>query len=398
MTDSFDFIPVYCLSLNHRRANENIRKLFAFSDKECDLFSENLLQSQTGIVVVSTCNRTEWFISCANNEIKNNPDSMQNMLSELECKIATFKGEDVSLLRKYCFSYCGIDAVRHLFSVASGLESMILGENQILGQIRDSYQSAKEHGFTDFFLNVVFHKALTCAKRIKTETNLSKTTESVATLTVKELMKRENMRNILVIGASGQTGSLIVKDLSERENVHVWATMRQHYTLPDLPNVEKIPYDERYCVIDAADAVVSATKSPHYTVNASDVASVIKTKKPRLFIDLAIPPDIDKGVSSLECTELKSIDWFSAVAAEHNAQKQQGTIQAGEIIKEELDSLKKELIFHKDVQFLSDLKDKLEKKNSLQFLYELRKFATADEVEMILSVCHRMFNKCNKGE
>ena len=330
--------------------------------------------------------------------------------------IVASKQQDVHLFRQYCRSYVGKDAVRHLFAVASGLDSMVLGENEVLGQLREAYKRAAAEHRTDFYINFIFQRALSCAKRVKTETNLSKATESIATLAVKEIMAfraataeattttaapassalpqasaSQAPTTVLLIGASGQTGSLIVRDLAERNGVRVFVTLRRHYALPELPNVQKIAYDERYAYLDCADVVVSATTSPHFTVAYNNAAAALHTQKPRLFLDLAVPNDFEPELQTLPLVTLKNIDCFTKLAAEHNQQKQRGAAQASDIVAEELDATVKELLFHGEIDFVQSFGALLRERNGLQLLYDMRSAASADELNVLLALWHRMY-------
>ena len=367
----------------------------------------------SGAVLVSTCNRTELYYTPAAWSAFGAGRSCGaptraagvSSLARAQELLALCKRQDVHVLRKYCRSYLGADAVRHLFSVAAGLDSMVLGENQILGQLRQAYKAAFADGCTDFYLNTVFQRALSCAKRVKTETNLSKTTESIATLAVKAIMAFAAERGqgsaadapdaatVLLIGASGQTGGVIVRELAERSGVRVFATVRRHHALPALPHVQHIGYDERYAYLDRADVVVSATASPHYTLSYDDAVRDLRTKKPRLFLDLAVPNDIEPDLANVAGVSVRNIDSFTKIAAEHNQQKRQGVVQAGDIVAEEVDAAVKELLFHRELDFIQDFGTQLQARTGMQLVYEMRRAATADELTVLLSLWHRMYAK-----
>lgn len=394
-------IPLICLSLNHKHAPQDVRKVFAFSTSEGAAFCTSLLSARkgelTGAVLLSTCNRLELYASLADYSLVSG-----EIISFLQQTLAQAKNADSSLFRKYSLTFMDEDALRHLFSVASGLDSMVLGENQILGQLRTAYKDAAGAGTTDFLLNTAFQKALTCAKRVKTETNLSKTTESIATLAVKEILAFTGRKpcTVLVIGASGETGSLVVRDLAEKAGVQVLATVRSHYPLPELAQVTKISYDERYAYFDQADVVVSATKSPHCTVSLQDTLQALATAKKRLFIDLAVPNDIDPALSGRKDISLTNIDSFIALSRAHNEEKKAGLLQAKDIVAQEVDTTVKELCFHDNFDFVQDFCSRIKNKNGMQFLYEMRRAATAEELNMLLALCRRMYEKdfASQGE
>ncbi len=384
-------ISLYCISMSHKNTPAEVRHLFSFSDEEATSLLKTLfVELANGCVLISTCNRTELYFSPKSDFLFDTNET----LAKAQFLLSKAKAQEAHLFRKFCFSYTGADAIRHLFSVASGLDSMVLGENEILGQLRESYKRSATLGLTDFFINFVFQRALSCAKIVKTKTNLSKSTESIATLAVKEIgvFKKNVSENVtvLLIGASGQTGGIIAKNLSEREGVRVFATVRRHYGLPELPNVQKIKYDERYSYIERADVVVSATKSPHYTLSFGDVFHSIQTKKARLFIDLAVPNDIDPDVQKIENVKYVGIDCFASIAKAHGANKKLGEKMAKSIILEETDKNVKELLFHNQIDFIQEFASFIEKKSARQFLFEMRNVASSSELSVLLSLWKRI--------
>ncbi len=379
-----------CLSINYKTSPVEVRNHFSFSNDEINSFCLEIIPEHVqGAVVVSTCNRTEFYFSVSPQKIQ--CSSISDLIRNMEELICSIKHQSTSEFRKYSFRYIGDDAVKHLFVVTGGLDSMILGENQILGQIRDSYLFSKKYGFVDFNINFIFQHALKCAKRIKTETNLSRTTESIATLAVREIMKIKGYKKILIIGASGQTGSLIVKNLSERENLHVFATVRNHYTLPELGNVEKIPYESRYDCLDDCDVIVSATKSPHYVINCDEAQKHLKSDKIHLFLDLAVPNDIDPDICKISECQLQNIDCFEKIAKQHNEQKKSGTMLAEQILNEELDTTGKELFFYENRCLLEQHREDLEKKTGMQLIFNLKKVANTVEMKHLLSMCQKLY-------
>lgn len=393
-------LPIYCLSMSHKNAPVEIRRRFAFTQAQAlALLQTACADFASGAVLVATCNRMELYFS-AREAPSADRAAEDDVLLRAQTLIAASKGENLQDYRAFCVSYAGAQAVRHLFSVASGLDSMVLGENEILGQLRESYKRSCESSYADFYMNFIFQRALSCAKRVKTETNLSKTTESIATLAVKEIMSFRAQTcadrpeiAVLLIGASGQTGGLIVRDLAERSGVRVFATVRSSYPLPELPNVQKIGYDERFCYLDRADVVVSATKSPHCTIALSDTARALSSEKQRLFIDLAVPNDIEPGVKNIAGVTLKNIDCFTKIAAEHNLQKKRGVEEAYAILAEELDETVKELQFHGEIDFIQAFGKAVGAKSGLRFLYDMRSYATAEQLSVLLELWHSMYNE-----
>lgn len=374
-------IPLYNLSLSHKQAPLEIRKLFSFTAQEERIFLHRAkeLEGIGGIVLVSTCNRTEVYFSGK----RENADEMERLLAQE-------KGVDIHLLRKYYRSYQGEKVMEHLFHVISGLDSMVLGEDEILGQMRDAYKLSCEEKCTDYYINTVFQKALSCAKQIKTQTCLSKSSVSVATLSANEIVYfKEGEKNVLLLGATGQMGSLIAKNLAGRKEIKIYATMRKHHALC-VDGIEKIFYEKRYEYMDRADVIVSATASPHYTLTYKECKEAIHTQKERLFLDIAVPNDIDPDVAALPGVLLRNIDYFQTIAAENNRQKEKGKEQAKDMIERECQETEKELLFHSFTSELPRVTRWLENKSAKQFFYKMRDAANTRELRALLEVCQKL--------
>ncbi len=387
MMESKSKIQLFSLSISHKQAPIEIRKLFSFQQEERQLFLRYMKETEgvSGAVLVSTCNRTEVYFS-----------GEKKAVVQVEQLLAGEKKVDIHMLRKYFRSYQGEKAVQHLFHVVSGLDSMVLGEDEILGQIRDAYNAACEEGCVDYYINAVFQRALSCAKQVKTKTCLSKTSVSVATLSAAEAMRFKGQnKTVLLLGITGQMGGLIAKNLSGRKDVRIFATVRRCHA-PKLPEgVQEISYEDRYDYIDSADVIISATASPHYTITFEACRKAVRTEKKRLFLDIAVPNDIDPDVALLKGAVLKNIDYFKIIASDHNSQKEEGREQAESIIQSECEEAEKELLFHEFWNEFEELKKTLQGKSAEQLLYILRDNADTEELNAVLAVCRR-FLKDNR--
>ncbi|MBR1691794.1 MAG: hypothetical protein IJ711_03345 [Lachnospiraceae bacterium] len=376
----------------------DIRGLFAFSREEQMDFLRRMIGTDgiEGAVLVSTCNRTEVYFS-----------GRRESAGRVEKLFAEVKQADIHLLRRYFRTYQGQQALQHLFYVISGLDSMVIGEDEILGQMRGAYKLSCELECADYYINAIFQKALSCAKQIKTDTCLSKTSVSVATLCAGEIARfKEGQKKVLLLGATGQIGGILLKDLISTKDVHVYATVRRHHPLSFAKQsgendgahglraaMTEIPYERRYEYMDQADVIVSATKSPHYTITYDACKEALLHTKERLFIDLAIPSDIDPDIAQFGNVTYKNIDYFEALAREHNEQKLEAVGQAEQIIAEECDETGKELLFHDFVPHMEDVERKLGDKNARQLLFAMKEAANKEELEAILTVLHKMLRE-----
>ncbi len=370
-----------CISISHKTASSAERQKCYISKEKAEELLEKLRRGaiekdtdapggmegggkQAQCVLLSTCNRTEIYAQNAF-EIY-----VQDAFGWWE-EMADLVGEEVEWIRRLARRYQGRRAIRHLFQVTCGMESMVIGEDEILGQVRDAYMRSQKAGCTGYEMNTIFQAALSCAKRVKTQTMLSKTSVSVATLAASEVfrflaMKKEKNKadsgtrmeareqqepianTVLVIGSTGQMGSLICKDLLSREGIRILATARSHQGMLQSgnPRIKNVDYQDRYAYFEEADVILSATSSPHITVTAGQAAAAMKTVKDRLFVDIAMPPDMDEAVGNMEHCRLVTLDDIKQVAQENNRRKQRSLADAKEILEEELEKVCKVLCFH----------------------------------------------------
>lgn len=357
---------MYCISVSYKKADIEIRKQLNFTEEECKTIASELISNNivTECVILCTCNRTEFYF-CGEKGAE------RNIIGVIAAKGSVPE----SLLSKYVMLFSGDNAVAHLFKVASGIDSMVIGEDEILGQTRSAYLLAQNNNTVSYELNMIFQAALTCAKKIKTETSLSKTSVSVATLAANEAAKFSDKVNVLVIGASGKIGTTVLKNLVSHKNVSVTATLRKHnsqFKLISDMGIETVDYNDRYSCINNADCIISATSSPHYTITHYDLKKYLSEEKYRLFIDLAVPPDIDSSINSLDGVRLINIDYFENLAKENNAVKLSSISVAEQIITAEIDTLKKDMTFHYFLPMLDDIKKSLNERSLEEIIYRMK--------------------------
>lgn len=366
---------MFAISINYKKIKTDSREKYAFDADNALLFLERLRKD--GIaesVYLNTCNRAEVY---GNGDYETAVKAM-----------AEFSGAEPSVLREDAYIFEGKSAMQHLFRVTSGIESMVIGEDEVLGQMKGAYELSMEHGFTGFYFNKVFQAAITAAKKIKTDTKLSKRSVSVATIAANKCHKFiEGHKNILVIGASGDTGSKLVKNLISYHDSTIYATVRNRHVSDQ--NLTLVPYEERYRYIACADVIISSTKSPHYTVTYSKLRNEKLKEKPRLFVDLAVPRDIDEDVLKIDGSELITINDIEALARENNEIKKAEIVVAEEIIEEAVDELLKTLYFHAFMEDF-DLPQRDNKIDFTKFIYQYRDLATAEEFASFLGILRKM--------
>lgn len=377
---------IYCISINFKNAQLSVRSKFAFSkDNQNEILNRLIgIESITQCVLICTCNRTELYIA-----------GKENCFIEAEKILAEYGNFNEEELKRFVLIYDYENAINHLFRVCAGIESMVIGEDEILGQVKDAYSNSLNLGLVGYELNVIFQSAVTCAKKIKTKTAISKTSVSTATLTSNCVAKWNKNVTVLLIGASGKIGSTVLKNLISHSNVKVIVTLRNHNTDFEMicsgkNNVEYIDYEKRFSYVDRADCIVSATSSPHYTITASELNEKLTEKKKRLIIDLAVPPDIDENVTQIDGVTLHGIDYFDKLAEHNNLLKMDSVEKSKAIINEDIETLKKELTFHNFLPKMEKVKSNLSGKTLEEILYCFKSQSNSKDFENILKTLEKL--------
>ncbi|MGI6776952.1 MAG: glutamyl-tRNA reductase [Acetivibrionales bacterium] len=320
--------------INFKAAPLDIREKLSFNLEEQKKALTGIygMENICECLILSTCNRTEIYTCFAGES----PD--RDCIEEFICSI---KGLDVHDFKKYFYYYCGLKAVRHIFKVSCGLESMVLGEDQILGQVKSAYKLALEEGTTSVVLNTLFRDVITAAKKVKTRTGLSRNPVSVASLAVKYAFeqyggKPENT-TALVIG-SGEIGTIAIKNLLSWGTDRVFIASRSHSRLSlnakFNTKVSLIAYQDRYSFMDNADIIISCTSSPHYTVTADMLEKSLAAYKTRVFVDLAVPRDIDIAIKGIAGVKYFNIDQLKEAADANTRRKLLESMKAEKMLEE----------------------------------------------------------------
>jgi len=286
--------------LDHRQAELAVREKFAFTKEKTALSLSALVNSGAvdGAVIISTCNRTELYATVRHGSGFEPARALCEMVDV-----------DYAPYAMYLSTWAGEAAIEHLSRVASGLDSQILGDDQIITQTREALEFSRSQSCTDSYTERIFNIAIQAAKAIKTEVILktlgtgSAPENAVAKLKTYFPMKD---RKAVVIG-NGQMGRL-ASDLLIREGVQVTVTLREYKKgVVVVPKgADTINYSRRYEAIEQADVVISATTSPHYTLRQEELSEL--KRLPEVVVDLAIPRDVEPSVGELPGLTLLTID------------------------------------------------------------------------------------------
>ena len=294
------YLKLTMTGLDHKRANIAIREKFALSKEKVVkiltlMTNENIT---AGCVIISTCNRTELYASI--------PDSCTFPFSE---KLCSALGVNFGEYGSYLIERTGDQAMKHLIYAASGMDSQILGDTQVITQVREALELSRQQNCADSYLETIFRISIQAAKAIKTNVfpNLLGSS-SVPSKTVEKLKTMCSLagKNALVIG-NGKIGRLVTEILI-RENANVTITLRTHKKGDVIiPNqAHTVSYDERYKIIENADIVISATTSPHTTISFNAISGM--KQLPKIIVDLAVPRDVDPSIKNLNDIILLTID------------------------------------------------------------------------------------------
>ncbi len=349
------------IGISHHHTPLAVRELFAFpAEIQQELMKEMIARGiAEECVIISTCNRTEVYIYTAC------PGGNFTELQDLVLEFAN--AQDVENIGDYIRFYNGSKAVRHLFHVAAGLESMVMGEDQILGQVKRAHEQARENGTCGVYLNTLFRYAVTAAKKVKTETDLSRTSVSTATMAIKAAeqgLGTLHGKKVMIIGASGKIGSTVLKNLQCIEGAEVYITSRNmgqagqdhHHKI----TYRVMEYEKRYELVNEMDAIISATSSPHYTLTYSKMAEKLVTEKPRVLVDLAVPIDIEAKVEKLPGVMRYDIDDFQELARTNNEKKQHEVVAADQILDEVQLDFERWMVFQLALPDMASFKEWME--------------------------------------
>jgi len=279
--------------------------------------------------VLKTCNRVEVYVVAPRGE-KVLFDLAKK--ARVSSRIIDFHDHDESLL--------------HLLRLASGLESMIIGEDQILGQMKELTQIAMKAGTTGWMLETAFKKAIQVGKRVRKETRINERSVSVGSAAVdlaEEILGDLKGKSVLVIGA-GETGELISRALLSREIGSLAVTNRtlsSAVCLAESLGGEAVPFDDMPRRLHIADVVISATSAPHYILLKSDIETAMADRSNKLLIiDIANPRDVDQAAAEVSGVELHNIDSLKNISRENMMQRMAEATRVEEIITEELQLLR----------------------------------------------------------
>jgi len=335
-------MSVVVIGLSHRSAPVELRERFAFSDNSIPDALKKLCESGLASegVVLSTCNRVEIYAATAATP----DDAFFARIKKFLVELHAYDGQ----LGDELYTFAEPHSLHHLFRVAAGLDSMVIGETEIFGQLKKAYDLALLHKHTGARLNKAFQRAFNVAKHIRTETNIQRGSVSVMSAAVElaeKIFSSLAEHAVLVIGA-GETSEKTARALQSRGVKKITVTNRSSDRAQALAaelgqGATTVPWDQWPDEFERIDIAISSTAAPHHILDRATLEPLMMRRRhrPLLLIDIAVPRDIDPAVNTLENIYLYNVDDLQAIAAEYLKLRHEELAHCEKIIAEKVAGL-----------------------------------------------------------
>ena len=327
-----DFVVV---GLSHRTAPVEVRERLAVPAEQLEQELRDVVAAEgfDEALLISTCNRVELYATSPNPI-----EAVANARRALAKRLSDPASDDVLYQER------GVDVIRHVFRVASSLDSLVVGEPQILGQVKEAYDAAQEAGTVGTLLGRCFTQAFATAKRVRNETGIAEGTVSVSSIAcelAKKIFGDLEGRRTLLLGA-GEMGESAARSLRQTgANLHVINRSEERATaLADSCGGRAVPYERLTIELAEADVVIASTASPKFILTPELMKGVVRTRRhrPLFIIDIAVPRDVDPRVGNMDNVFVYDVDDLQQVAEENLAVRAREAAQAERIIEEEVES------------------------------------------------------------
>jgi len=332
---------IILVGLSHKTAPVDVREKFSFSKEEIGsvLYQLKCLPGIDEGLIFSTCNRVEICALAHDTE-----QGFQNIIQFLLDRQAAHLTREA--LDAFLYFYSGQEAIRHIFRVASSLDSMVVGEPQILGQVKDAFDFALLHKATGVVLNKVLKKAISVAKRVRSQTKIGENSVSVSYASValaKKIFSQLSGKTVLLVGA-GEMAELTAKHLLDQGVKEITVVTRNYHRAEELAREfhgRAARLEDVAMEMVGSDIVVCSAGAPHYLINFVDVQGVIQVRKnrPIFLIDISVPRNIDPLVNEIDNVFLYDIDDLQTVVDANIKEREKEAVKAEGIIVEEVEVL-----------------------------------------------------------
>jgi glutamyl-tRNA reductase len=352
-------MPLIVIGVNHRTAPVDVRERLGVAPARLSATIDELraLDGIDGASVLSTCNRVEAIVSAAGEDV------IEPIVEWLTQRAGTGRSE----LEKHVYILRHGDVLKHLFRVASGLDSMIVGEPQIAGQVRAAFLASRERGALDSLLSQVFDQTMRVAKKVRTDTGIGEHAVSVPFAAVelaKKIFGDLHGLQVLLLGA-GEMGELTAEHLSAFGLEQIFVANRSYdraVELADRFHGQAVKFEGFEPYLATCDIVIASTAAPHFVVESDHVERALATRKRRnlFLIDLCVPRNIEPSIARIDGAYLYNIDDLQHVADGNRELRQQKAVEAEQIVEREVDAFRRRLIAQDAVPTIVELQGRLE--------------------------------------
>lgn len=386
------------VGINHRTAPLEIReKLWLSADEKRRMLHRSKELFFSECFVISTCNRTELYGVIDDNQHRS--ASLSSQYQEIQDFFVGFKNSDSFLKHEHIYSLNAVSAVKHLFRVAAGIDSLVVGDIQILGQIKDDFQLAIEEQTAGTLMHKFLQAALHVGKRVRTETSLMEGAVSVSYAAVElanKIFADLSTRKALLIGA-GETGELTAKHLTGRGIGELFITNRTRQKAEELATTLEgsvVEFESFHTIIPRVDIIISSINSPEYILTAQQIKTALKQRHntPLFIFDIGVPRNIDPAANDLDNVFLNDMDSLTEIVSQNIHKRHSELPKVNEII---LDEMKNFHQWYKSLQVgptIHDLRSYFEEVRQEEVAKHIHRFTDRDQ-ELIDLVTKRIINK-----
>lgn len=372
------------LGISYKTGNVSVREKFSFSAEEISTFNQLLKSDHSflGLVVVSTCNRTEIYFETLLSSPDANKDFIVRYLSE-------FKDSHL-VNNNYFYFLTGLDVARHLFSVVSGIDSMIIGEDQIVMQVKKAFGFCFDNKFVTAVLTRLFYKSFETGNKVRTETSIAHGAASVSSAAVEvctEIFPDTLSKKILLIGA-GQTAELALLNFSKRGCKNIFVTNRTAQKALDIASAysaRTLKFKDLYSYVNDFDIVIVATSSKSKLIKFDNIES---SSRKRVFVDLSVPLNIDPSISKIQNVTLFAVDDLQSHVVLTGVKRRKTIDQAEVIISKSVDDFSAWYSARNLSPLIMKIKDNLVKVNDSELAGFMKIHSVSDDKFLSLYAQH----------
>jgi glutamyl-tRNA reductase len=391
---------IVIVGLSHHSAPIAVRESLAFENS----YVKDALTQLSGYpsiqegVILSTCNRVEIVAAASDTE---------SAYADIKRFLAAQPGHPISAsLDNHVYTYAGRDAIRHLFRVAASLDSMVVGEPQILGQLKAAYATAKDCGAVCGWLDGLMSRSFSVAKRVRSETGIGQMAVSVSYAAVelaRKIFGSLSNRTVMIAGA-GKMSELAARHLRRSGASHVFVTNRTHDRAVEMAKLFQgtpVEYSRFISMLPEVDILITSSGAPHYILHKEEMHRVIAARrnKPMFLIDIAVPRNIEPSVNDLDNVFLYDIDDLQEVVNANLRERMKEADHAEAVVTEEVDRMMARLKIAEVTPLIVGLQEQLEQIRSGEIDKVRRKFGpfTAEQEQAIDALTRGIINKIAHG-